>query len=146
MPTVKIGYKRFKVSRVEEEVVHGNRVCYGRIDLDNDEIVLSKLYSQSQQECVLIHEVLHGIDDVVEAGLSEEQVRKMGKGLYMFIQDNPNLFIPMILEGGVINMDIVLLLSAAGTTIGLMAAVIGIEIYRSRGESSCDEFESFFED
>lgn len=89
---VKIGYKNYKVNMVDGDVVDNNSVCYGNIKFDEGNINISKLYSKDQQECTLIHECLHGIDDIVEAGLNEEQIRKLGKGLYAFIKDNPDMF------------------------------------------------------
>ena len=50
------------------------------------------MHSEDQQKCTFIHECLHGIDDVFEIGLDEEQVRKTAKGIYTFMRDNPDLF------------------------------------------------------
>lgn len=89
---VKIGYKDYKINMVNGNVVDGAKVCYGTIEYNNGNINLSTLHDIEQQKCTLIHECLHGIDDVVEADLTEDQVRLMAKGLYAFIKDNPNLF------------------------------------------------------
>jgi len=93
MPSeVKIGYKTYKVNIIDGNVVDGNKVCYGIIKYDDGDINISNLYSKDQQECTVIHECLHGIDDIVEAELSEEQIRRISKGLYAFIKDNPEIF------------------------------------------------------
>ncbi|NFA59468.1 hypothetical protein K8O96_12080 [Clostridium sporogenes] len=89
---VRIGYKDFKVNLVGHDVIYDNAVCYGNIELDNGIINISNLYSQDQQKCTFIHECLHGIDENVETKLSEEQIRKLSKGLYQFIKDNPDVF------------------------------------------------------
>lgn len=89
---VKIGYKDYKVTKVDGNLVRDNIVCYGNIEYDNSNINISNLYSKDQQECAFIHECLHGIDDIVEAKLTEDQVRLMGKGLYDFIKSNPEIF------------------------------------------------------
>lgn len=89
---VKIGYKDYKVNIVDGDVVDGNKVCYGNIEYENGNINISSLYSKDQQKCTFIHECMHGIDDIVEAGLDEDQIRKISKGLYQFIKDNPGIF------------------------------------------------------
>lgn len=89
---VKIGYKDFKVNLVKDNVVDENKVCYGNIEYDNGNINLSMLYSEDQQKCTFMHECIHGIDDIFEVGLEEDQVRKLAKGIYQFIKDNPEIF------------------------------------------------------
>ena len=89
---VEIGYKTFKVNLIDGNVIDENCVCYGNIEHNNSKINVSTLYSEDQQKCTFIHECLHGIDDVMEIGLDEDQVRKIGKGIYKFIKDNPNIF------------------------------------------------------
>lgn len=90
---VKIGYKDYKVNKVEDNVIVNDSTCYGKIDFDKDSIDISALYSEEQQKCTFIHECLHGIDENVETDLTEDQIRKIGKGLYDFIKSNPNIFI-----------------------------------------------------
>lgn len=89
---VKIGYKDYKITMIEGNLISDNTVCYGTIEYDNSNINISKLYSKEQQECTFIHECLHGIDDIVEAKLTEDQVRLISKGLYDFIKSNPKVF------------------------------------------------------
>lgn len=89
---VKIGYKTFKVNMIDANVIDGNKVCYGTIQHDNGSINIATLYSEDQQKCTFIHECLHGIDDIVETELTEDQVRKLAKGIYSFIIDNENIF------------------------------------------------------
>lgn len=90
---VKIGYKDYKVNKVEDNIIVNDSTCYGKIDFEKDSIDVSTLYSEEQQKCTFIHECLHGIDDNVETDLTENQIRKIGKGLYDFIKSNPNIFI-----------------------------------------------------
>jgi hypothetical protein len=89
---VKIGFKNYDVNVINDNVVANDKICYGSIEYDKGHIKISNLHSEDTQKCTLIHECLHGIDDVVEAELSEDQVRLIAKGLYAFIKDNPNLF------------------------------------------------------
>ena len=36
--------------------------------------------------------MVHGIDELYNIGLKEKQVEKLAVGLYMLIQDNPDMF------------------------------------------------------
>lgn len=90
---VKIGYREFKVVKTNSPIIEDDKVYYGNIYFDTGTINLSTCnYSEDQQKCTFIHECLHGIDEITESGLTEDQVRKMAKGLYAFIKDNPNVF------------------------------------------------------
>lgn len=93
---VTIGYKEFKVNLIDSHVVDGSKVCYGNIEYDNGNINLSTLYDVEQQKCTFVHECLHGIDEIVESELTENQIRLLAKGLYTFIKDNPKIFEDMI--------------------------------------------------
>lgn len=89
---VRISYKDYNVNLIDGDVIDDNKVCYGNIDFNKGNINLSNLYSEDQKKCTFIHECLHGIDDIMEIDLEEEQIRKLGKGLYQFIKDNPHIF------------------------------------------------------
>lgn len=89
---VKIGYKEYEVKMRDSDVINGNEVCYGTIKFEDGEINIANIYSEDMMKCTFIHECLHGIDDIVEAKLTEDQIRLMSKGLYTFIKDNPNIF------------------------------------------------------
>lgn len=91
---VKIGYKDYKITKVDNKFVsEDDKVCYGDIEFDKGNINIATIYDEDQQKCTLIHECLHGIDNMVEADLTEDQVRLIAKGLYDFIKSNPQLFI-----------------------------------------------------
>jgi hypothetical protein len=89
---VKIGYKDFKINKVDGEVIEDDEICYGVIYNDKGFINISGKYSEDLQKCTVIHECIHGIDNVFDIGLKEEQVEKLAKGLYGFIKDNPEVF------------------------------------------------------
>lgn len=90
---VKIGYKDYKINMKDGNIIDDNAVCYGNIEYDEGNINLSKSYTIDQQKCTCIHECLHGIDNAFDIKLSEEQVTKLGKAIYTFIRDNPEMFI-----------------------------------------------------
>lgn len=90
---VKIGFKDYKVNKIDGDVVFNNSICYGAIKYDDGVIDLMNIdLSEDMKKCALIHECLHGIDDLFKIGLTEEQVEQLGKGLYGFIKDNPQVF------------------------------------------------------
>lgn len=84
---IKIGYKEYDIERTSDvsKVSYDSSVCYGRIDFNERKIYLNET---RQEESTLIHEVLHGIDDMYEIGLTEEQVRMLAKGIYIALEDN----------------------------------------------------------
>lgn len=89
---IKVGYKDYEVLKVES-LDDGTNLLYGEVIYDKEQIKISKNYCDNQQKCTLIHEVLHAIDNMNNIGLEEEQVIKLGKGIYQLIKDNPSMFI-----------------------------------------------------
>ena len=89
---VKIAFNEYTVTMVDSYVIVDDKVCYGNIEYSKGNINISNIYSEDLQKCTLIHECLHGIDEVVEAELTEDQIRLMAKGLYVFVKDNPEIF------------------------------------------------------
>ncbi|WP_129599540.1 hypothetical protein [Anaerophilus nitritogenes] len=89
---IKIGYRDYSINLINGDVIDGNSVCYGNIKYDDGQINISTKYSKDQIECTFIHEVLHGIDELMETNLEEEQIRKMAKGLCYILKNNKELF------------------------------------------------------
>lgn len=88
---VKVGYKEYEVQK-QEHLDDETRLLYGYCDFEREIIKLCTRYTEDQQKCTLVHELVHAVDDMNEIGLTEEQVVKLGKGLYQLIKDNPNMF------------------------------------------------------
>lgn len=91
---VKIGWKDYKVIKSKPEMALNSDggICYGKIFYDKREIYINDDYDEEQQKVTLLHEVLHGVDEIYGLGLSEDQVEGLGHGLYALIKDNPTLF------------------------------------------------------
>lgn len=88
---VKILYKTYEVTG--EENLHDEKTdLYGQIRYIEEVIALNNASSDEQKKATLIHEVLHGIDEMYRVGLEEEQIEKLGNAIYMFIKDNPEMF------------------------------------------------------
>lgn len=88
---VHILYKTFSIE--ETDNLHdGGGDLYGQIHYLPEQIMLNKAASREQKEATLIHEAIHGMDDIFSIGLKEHQVEKLGTAVYMFIKDNPGMF------------------------------------------------------
>lgn len=91
---VKIGSMEYDISLENEVIVGEGQVYNGLIIFDDLVIRLWSNRSAQRLEETFIHEVLHGIlrerDILIED--EEELVEMLGKGIYQFIIDNPNIF------------------------------------------------------
>lgn len=45
-----------------------------------------------QKQATLIHEIIHGLDEMYCIGLKEKQVVKLGNAFYRLVRDNPQMF------------------------------------------------------
>lgn len=88
---IRILYKTYDIKQVEN-LHDGENDLYGQIHYLSEEIYLNISASEKQKEATLIHEVIHGLDEIYRIGLDEEQVEKLGSAFYMLIQDNPEVF------------------------------------------------------
>lgn len=88
---VKILYKEYTVEEIEN--LHDGGVdLYGQIHYLTEKILLNVNSSDEQKKATLIHEVIHGLDEMYGIGLKEKQVEKLGNALYMLLRDNPKMF------------------------------------------------------
>lgn len=88
---VKILYKEYTVE--EQENLHdGELDLYGQIHYLPQKILLNVDSSDEQKKATLIHEIIHGLDEMYCMGLKEKQIEKLGNALYMLQRDNPKMF------------------------------------------------------
>lgn len=88
---VKILYKEYGIE--EQNNLHNNGGdLHGQIHYLPEKILLNSESSQGQKQATLIHEIVHGLDEMYCIGLKERQVEKLGNAFYMLIRDNPQLF------------------------------------------------------
>ena len=88
---VKAGFKHYKVK--EEQNLHESEAeLQGQIRYLEQEIALREDMTEESKEATLMHECLHALDEMYGIELSEEQVERLGNALYMFIEDNPQMF------------------------------------------------------
>lgn len=88
---VKILYKTYEVEQ-KENIHDGQDDLYGQIHYLPEKIILNSESSENQKRATLIHECIHGMDEMYRIDLKEEQVEKLGNALYMLINDNPQMF------------------------------------------------------
>lgn len=88
---VKVLYKEYAVE--EQSNLHNeNGDLYGQIQYLEEKIILNADASAGQKKSILVHELLHALDEMYNIELEEKQVEKLGNALYMLQLDNPQLF------------------------------------------------------
>lgn len=88
---VNILYKTYTIS--ECQGLHdGNQDLCGQIQYLSQQILLNSEMSEELKKATLLHELVHGLDEMYNIGLKEKQVDKLGNALYMLIRDNPEMF------------------------------------------------------
>lgn len=87
---VKIGWKEYKIKLLESQqtLKTGAGECYGEIFYDEKVIHINKAYDAEFQEVALIHEVLHGVEDMYNLELGEETVTRLAQAIYTVLKDN----------------------------------------------------------
>ncbi|MFR9710753.1 hypothetical protein ACL02P_15395 [Paenibacillus sp. MB22_1] len=89
MNQVKIGYTVYQV--VEVDCVNKFEPRKGEIDYFKRQIRIDKDMTPQDKKETLIHEIIHGIDEFMGIELEESQVKKLGAGLAMVLEDNREL-------------------------------------------------------
>ena len=85
--SIRIIGKKFTVSypaSVDGELV-------GECDTDKQMITVLDGQPLESEQDTLLHEVLHAIDEMVDAKLKESQVKRLATGLLAVLKDNPKL-------------------------------------------------------
>lgn len=88
---IRILYKEYKIEQ-EENLHDGGDDLYGQIHYIGEKILLNSDSSEEQKKATLMHELIHGLDEMYRIGLEEEQVEKLGNAIYMLLKDNPKMF------------------------------------------------------
>ena len=90
---LKIGWKIYDVVEKEPngDLIMGGDLCYGKIQHDERKIFINSSYDAAQKITTLIHEAIHGIEDLMNLELEEKQVSAMANGIATLIADNPQL-------------------------------------------------------
>ncbi|HBV83583.1 MAG TPA: hypothetical protein DEB74_12510 [Lachnospiraceae bacterium] len=88
---VKILYKEYEIEQREGLHDEGGEL-YGQINYLSQKIYLNKEALDEQKKATLIHEIVHGLDEMYNIGLKEEDVEKLGVAFYTFVKENPTMF------------------------------------------------------
>lgn len=64
--------------------------CYGQCDTPSQRIIFDPEVHLEQRIDTVLHEVVHGIDEAMVTGLTEEQVRAVSTALLAVLRDNPD--------------------------------------------------------
>ena len=90
MDKIKIGYKIYEVEEVEPNsiLMASSDECYGQIHYHDKKIYLNSKYDEDQKKSTLIHEVIHGLDEMYVIELDESQVEKLGIAITILLKDN----------------------------------------------------------
>ncbi len=91
--SVSILYKDYAIGTENHMRDDNCAELYGQINYLDQTITLSNASSLEQKKATLIHELIHGIDEMYSIGLKEKQVEKLGNGIFMLIRDNPEMFL-----------------------------------------------------
>ena len=83
---LKILGKPFKVLWLTDEL---DSSLNGECDSDGQEIKVRDGLPVEQLQDTLLHEVIHAIDEAMDARMSESQVKKLATGLLAVLKDNP---------------------------------------------------------
>lgn len=85
-------YKDYKVKKTSNLRSDSGETLYGQTQYIEQLILINDNASEDQQKATLIHELVHGLDELFGTELKEEQVEKLGNAFYMLIRDNPEMF------------------------------------------------------
>ena len=90
--SAQILYKKYTVGFDSNMRNDKGDLLYGQIDHIEQLITLNEAAGIEQQKAILMHEMVHGLDELYGIGLKEKQVEKLGVALYMLVRDNPGMF------------------------------------------------------
>ena len=87
--TVRILGRVFKVTYVIKGSLADDEL--GEVDLGKQRIAILEGMAADKERAVLLHEIVHGIDDILDLRMSEKQVEGIENGLFAVLSDNPRL-------------------------------------------------------
>jgi hypothetical protein len=84
---VKIGGHLVRLKLVSSKELDGDRTA-GTFDSARNLILIDKDMPESQQECILLHEIVEWIGSTLELGLEHRQVSALAESLFQVLRDN----------------------------------------------------------
>ena len=86
--SVRIGPYEYAVQFQDKVLGDQNEELYGHIIYGPQQIKIQGGLSAERTAAIFLHEVLHGLDEVANLGLSEKQVTRLAPALLTFLRDN----------------------------------------------------------
>lgn len=97
--TIKIGGYRFKIEHITPSDNLAGEIDFMDYTIRISSNCMGKELDNQKREGTLIHEILHGVDEVYNNNaLSEEMIDRLGEGLYQVLKDNFNIDFGKYLE------------------------------------------------
>ena len=81
--------RNFKVTYVIKGGLEDDEL--GEVDLNKQRIAILEGLAADKERAVVLHEIVHGIDDILDLKLTERQVEGLENGLFAVIKDNPRV-------------------------------------------------------
>jgi hypothetical protein len=95
--TIKIGYKDYSVSLADEIIdTESKKDADGIHRVYTSEIEIKKDLMPVFENHVIIHESIHGLEEIYDIHFTEKEVDLLATGFISLLQDNPDLFIRII--------------------------------------------------
>ena len=88
--TLKILGINFQINFIEDH--SRTDLCMGRVDIKTATINISKIMPEDNQRAIMLHEVIHAIDDMLSLDLSEQQVTCIAAVLFATMEENNYYF------------------------------------------------------
>lgn len=85
--SVKVLGQKFTITFTEGDPLDADDL--GECAVDSLSIAVRDKLNPEKERLVLLHEVIHAIEDVLNLKLSEKQVEGLETGVYALIRDNP---------------------------------------------------------
>lgn len=86
---LKIAGRKFSVKFQRPRNMGQNFPQAGRVVCDLQKIWIDKTNAKGRQREVLLHEIIHAVDFLCAAGLSENQTHALASGIMAVLVDNP---------------------------------------------------------
>ena len=91
----KIAYKTYTIRAVKNPRYQGTDVN-GLYNNHNNSISIRSSLNPSDKTQVILHELVHVIDEIFQIGLSEPKTDKVAQGFATLFTDNPDLMVNLI--------------------------------------------------
>ncbi len=93
----KLGYKEYELLLVKDPMFDKAKVN-GIINLEKNTITIRESLKGLDKTQVILHELVHAIDDLFDTKLNEDKTDKIAKGLAILFKENKELMKEILFE------------------------------------------------